>query len=294
MKPAKFEYFAPTSLAEALELLEEHGDDAKVLAGGQSLMPMLNMRLALPEVVVDINRIPGLDYISPTPDGGLAIGALTRQRSVERSDAVLERIPVLAAAMPSIGHFQIRNRGTVGGSISHADPAAELPAICFALDGELVLSSASNQRVLKAEDFFLAPLTTAIGPGELLTEIRLPARSQEWKWGFQEVCRRQGDFAMVGAVALLQMDGGGVCQSACITMFGVGGTPLRMGQAEEALLGNRISDGALQDVSRIVSEELDPDSDIHASAAYRKEVGGVVASRTLEAAINSVNGDDRA
>jgi CO/xanthine dehydrogenase FAD-binding subunit len=182
----------------------------------------------------------------------------------------------------------------MGGSISHADPAAELPAICLALDGELVLSSASSQRVLKAEDFFLAPLTTAIGPEELLTEIRLPARSQEWKWGFQEVCRRQGDFAMVGAVSLLQLDGGGVCQSACITMFGVGGTPLRMGQAEEALLGNRISDGALQDVSRIVSEELDPDSDIHASAAYRKEVGGVVASRTLEAAINSVNGDDRA
>jgi len=294
MKPAQFDYFAPTCLAQALELLEEHGDDAKVLAGGQSLMPMLNMRLARPNVVIDINRIPDLDYISPTPIGGLAIGALTRQRTVEKSDLVKERIPVLAAAVPSIGHFQIRNRGTMGGSISHADPAAELPAICLALDGELVLSSASNQRVLKAEDFFLAPLTTAIGPGELLTEIRLPARSQEWKWGFQEVCRRQGDFAMVGAVSLLQMDGGGVCQSACITMFGVGGTPLRIGRAEEALLGNRISDGALQDVSRIVSEELDPDSDIHASAAYRKEVGGVIARRTLGAAINSVNGDDRA
>ena len=294
MKPAKFEYFAPTSLAEALELLEEHGDDAKVLAGGQSLMPMLNMRLAQPKVVIDINRIPGLDYISPTPEDGLAIGALTRQRTVEKSDVVRERIPVLAAAMPSIGHFQIRNRGTVGGSISHADPAAELPAICFALGGELVLSSASNQRVLKAEDFFLAPLTTAIGPEELLTEIRLPARSHEWRWGFQEVCRRQGDFAMVGAVSLLQMDDGGVCRSACITMFGVGGTPLRISRAEEALLGNPISDSALRDVSQIVSEELDPDSDIHASAAYRKEVGGVIARRTVEAAINSVNGDDRA
>ena len=294
MKPAKFEYFAPTSLAEALELLEEHGDDAKVLAGGQSLMPMLNMRLALPEVVVDINRIPGLDYISPTPDGGLAIGALTRQRSVERSDAVLERIPVLAAAMPSIGHFQIRNRGTVGGSISHADPAAELPAICFALDGEFVLSSASNQRVLKAENFFMSPLTTAIEPGELLTEIRLPDRSQGWRWGFQEVCRRQGDFAMVGAVSLLQMDGGGVCRSACITMFGVAGTPVRIRRAEEALAGERIDDNLLGDVSKIVSEELDPNSDIHASAAYRKEVGGVIARRTLEAAINSGKGGDGA
>ena len=293
MKPAKFEYFAPSSLAEALDLLGEHGDDAKVLAGGQSLMPMLNMRLAQPKVVIDINRIPGLDYISPTPDGGLAIGALTRQRTVEKSDVIRERIPVLAAAIPSIGHFQIRNRGTVGGSISHADPAAELPAICFALGGELVLSSASNQRILKAEDFFLAPLTTAIEPDELLTEIRLPARTEEWRWGFEEVCRRQGDFAMVGAVSLLEMDGGGVCKSACITMFGVGGTPLRISRAEEALLGNPISDSALRDVSQIVSEELDPDSDIHASAAYRKEVGGVIARRTVEAAINSVNGDDR-
>ena len=293
MKPAKFEYFAPTSLSEALALLEEHGDDAKILAGGQSLMPMLNMRLARPKVLIDVNRIPGLDYISPTPDGGMAFGALTRLRSVEKSAVVKERIPVLAAVMPSIGHFQIRNRGTVGGSVSHADPAAELPAVCIALDGEFVLSSASDQRVLKAEDFFIAPLTTAIEPGELLTEIRLPARSEEWRWGFQEVCRRQGDFAMVGAVSLLQLDGGGVCRSACITMFGVGGTPARISRAEEALVGNPINDSVLEDVSKIVSEELNPDSDIHASAAYRKEVGGVIARRTLEAAIDSGNGDDK-
>ena len=294
MKPAKFEYFAPASLTEALELLDEHGDDAKVLAGGQSLMPLINMRLARPKVIVDINRIPGLDYISPTPDGGLAIGALTRQRSLEKSTVIKERIPVLAAAMPSIGHFQIRNRGTMGGSISHADPAAELPAVCLALNGEFVLSSASNQRVLKAENFFISPLTTAIEPGELLTEIRLPARSEGWRWGFEEVCRRQGDFAMVGAVSLLQLDGGGVCRSACITMFGVGGTPARIRRAEEALVGKRINDSVLEDVSKIVSEELDPDSDIHASAAYRKEVGGVIARRTLEAAIKRANGDDRA
>ncbi len=293
MKPAKFDYFAPTSLAEALELLEQHGDDAKVLAGGQSLMPMLNMRLARPNVVVDINRIPNLDYISPTPDGGLEIGALTRQRSVEKSDLVKDSFPVLAAAMPSIGHFQTRNRGTVGGSISHADPAAELPAICFALGGEFVLSSASNQRTLKAEDFFISALTTAIEPGEILTEVRLPALSQDWKWGFQEVCRRQGDFAMVGAVSLLQLDDGGVCRSARITMFGIGGAPERIRRAEEALLGNPIDENVLEDVSKIVAEELDPDSDIHASAAYRKEVGGVIARRTLEAAINSGNGEDR-
>jgi CO/xanthine dehydrogenase FAD-binding subunit len=294
MKPAKFEYFAPESLADALELLEQHGDDAKVLAGGQSLMPMMNMRLARPAVVVDINRIPNLDYISPTPDGGLAIGALTRQRTVEKSGVVREIIPVLAAAMPSIGHFQTRNRGTVGGSISHADPAAELPAISFALGGEFVLSSASNQRTLKAEDFFVSALTTAIEPEEILTEVRLPDLSQDWRWGFQEVCRRQGDFAMVGAVSLLQIDDGGVCESARITMFGIGGAPERIRRAEEALLGNRIDDGVLEDVSRIVAEDLDPDSDIHASAAYRKEVGGVIARRTVEAAANRGNGDDEA
>ena len=145
---------------------------------------MLNKQLARPKVLADINRVPNLDYISPTPDGGLAIGALTRLRSVEKSTVVKEMIPVLAEVMPSIGHFQIRNRGTVGGSISHADPAAELPAICFALGGEFVLSSASNQRTLKAEDFFISALTTAIEPGEILTDVRLPALSQDWTWGF--------------------------------------------------------------------------------------------------------------
>jgi CO/xanthine dehydrogenase FAD-binding subunit len=290
MKPAKFEYFAPTSLEETLELLQQHGDDASVLAGGQSLMPLMNMRLARPNVVVDINRVPALDYISPAPDGGLAIGALTRQRSVEKSVAVAEAVPVLTEAIPSIGHFQIRNRGTVGGSISHADPAAELPALCLALDGEFVLSSAAGQRVLKPEDFFISHLTTARAPEELLTEVRLPAqspdRSEEWKWGFQEVCRRQGDFAMVGTVTLLRLDSGGVCQSARIAMFGVAGTPVRIRRAEETLLGSPVNDNVLQDAARVVSEELDPDSDIHASAAYRKEVGGVIAYRSLAAALN--------
>ena len=290
MKPARFEYFAPTSLGEALELLKEHGDDAKVLAGGQSLMPLMNMRLARPKVITDINRIPSLDYISQTPEGGLVIGALARLRSVEKSSLVQERFPVLAAAMPSIGHVQIRNRGTVGGSVSHADPAAELPAMCLALDAEIVLNSTSKERILKPEDFFISHLTTAIEPGELLTEIRLPERSGRWRWGFQEVCRRQGDFAMVGCIVLIHMDGNEICQDARIVMFGVGGTPVRIHRAEEALVGRPVDAGVLQDVAKVVSEELDPDSDIHASAAYRKEVGGVIARRSLEAAINRGNG----
>ena len=294
MKPARFEYFDPTSLGEALELLKEHGDDAKVLAGGQSLMPLINMRLARPKVVIDINRVPGLDYISQTPDGGLAFGALTRLRSVEKSSLVQEMVPVLAAAMPSIGHVQIRNRGTVGGSISHADPAAELPAMCLALDAEIVLSNTLEERTLKPEDFFISPLTTAIETGELLTEIRLPARSEDWRWGFQEVCRRQGDFALVGCISLIRLDGDEICQDARITMFGAGGTALRIQQAEEALVGRPVDPSVLQDVARLVSEDLDPDSDIHASAAYRKEVGGVMARRSLEAAINRGNGGRKA
>ncbi len=294
MKPARFEYFAPTNLGEALELLKEHGDDAKVLAGGQSLMPLLNMRLARPKVIADINRVPGLDHISQTPEGGLVLGALARLRSVEKSSLVQERIPVLAAAMPSIGHVQIRNRGTVGGSISHADPAAELPAMCLALDAEIVLSSTLKERILKPEDFFISPLTTAIEPGELLTEIRLPARSGEWRWGFQEVCRRQGDFALVGCVALIQLDSDEICRDARITMFGAGGTALRMHRAEEALVGRPVDSSVRQDVAKLVSEDLDPDSDIHASAAYRKEVGGVIARRSLEAAIDRGNGGGKA
>ena len=228
MKPANIEYFAPTDLAEALDLLEQSGDEAKVLAGGQSLIPLMNMRLARPKVVIDINRIPGLDYISPRPEGGLAIGALTRQRSVERSGLAQEMTPVLADAMPAIGHFQIRNRGTVGGSMVHADPTAELPALGLALDAEFVLTSSSNQRVVIAEDFFVDSQATAIEPEELLTEIRIPPRSADWRWGFQEVCRREGDFALVGAVALLELDGDGVCRAARIRMFGVGGKPVRI------------------------------------------------------------------
>jgi CO/xanthine dehydrogenase FAD-binding subunit len=285
MKPANFDYFAPTSLVEALALLEQHGDEAKILAGGQSLMPLMNMRLARPKVVIDINRLSELACISPGPDGGLAMGALTRQRVVERSGLVYERVPLLAAAMPSIGHFQIRNRGTVGGSIVHADPAAELPALSLALDGEFVLVSARSQRTIKAEDFFVTYLTTAIEPVEVLTEIRIPTWGMEWGWGFQEVCRREGDFALVGAVALLKLDGDQVCESARIVIFGVGGRPVRVQGAEELLMGRRVDGRALEEAARVVSNSLEPHSDIHASAQYRKEVGGVLARRALEEAL---------
>ena len=194
MKPAPFDYFAPTELSEALALLSQHGDEAKILAGGQSLMPMLNMRLATPQVVVDVNRIGALDHITPRPDGSLAIGALARQRQLERASVVQAQQPLIAAALPFIGHFQIRNRGTIGGSLVHSDPAAELPAVSAALEAEFVVQNAQSERVISAENFFVTYLTTAIEPDEILTEIRLPAWPSDWGWSIQEVCRRRGRF----------------------------------------------------------------------------------------------------
>ena len=283
MKPAKFDYYAPTTRDEALELLGQHGYDAKVLAGGQSLMPMMNLRLARPAVVVDINRVDGLSGIA-SDGGGLTIGAMTRQRQIERSSEVNARFPVISAAIPHIAHFQIRNRGTIGGSLAHSDPAAEIPALCVALDSEITAASSSGERTIAAGDFAQGVLTTALEPEELLTQVRLPALDGdgEWRWGFREVCRRDGDFALVGAIALLRVGGGGVCQEARITMFAVGDGPMRMSEAEASLLGKVVDADARAEAAVLVSAAVDPGSDIHASAEYRKEVSGVMARRALE------------
>jgi CO/xanthine dehydrogenase FAD-binding subunit len=287
MKPAPFEYFAPTDLAEGLELLARFGDEAKILAGGQSLMPLMNMRLARPRVLIDINRLSGLSHISRGADGALTIGALTRQRAIERASLIQTHYPLLAAVIPSIGHFQIRNRGTVGGSIVHADPAAELPALCVALEAELALRNATHQRTIRAADFFLSYLTTAIQPVEMLTEIHFPPWPAQWRWGFHEVCRREGDFALAGAVAVLEMTGDTTCRAARLAMFGVGGVPVRPQRAEAMLSGQRLEGHVLDQLARVVAAELEPDSDIHASAEYRREVGGVVARRAVEMALGN-------
>ena len=285
MKPAAFEYFAPATVDEALALLHEHGDEAKILAGGQSLMPLMNLRLARPKVIVDINRISGLDGIAASADGGLAIGALARQRAVEKSALVRERQPLLVAAMPLIGHFQIRNRGTIGGSIVHADPAAELPALSLLLNCEFLLARKGSARVIAAADFFLGYLTTAIEPGELLTEIRVPKWRAGTAWGIDEIARRKGDFALVGVAVRAELNGGGILHDVAIVMFGVGGKPQRIESAEAILKGRPIEPGVLRALSQAIADELEPDSDIHASSAYRKEVGGVLARRVLESAL---------
>jgi len=234
MKPAPFEYFAPVELQEALDLLERYGDEAKILAGGQSLMPLMNLRLARPGLIIDINRLSSLDTITATPEGGLTIGALTRQRALERSKIVQEQNPILAAAMPLIGHFQIRNRGTIGGSLVHADPAAELPAVSLLLGAEFLLRSKSAVRVVPAAEFFLSYLTTAIRPAELLTEIRLPKWPSGEAWAVQEIARRKGDFALIGVALRAELDAVETVQKAVIVMFSVGGKPLRMERAEQS------------------------------------------------------------
>jgi aerobic carbon-monoxide dehydrogenase medium subunit len=290
MKPAPFEYFVPTDIAETLDLLARYGDEAKILAGGQSLMPLMNMRLARPRVLVDINRLPELSHITQGADGDLTIGALTRQRTMERASLIRTHYPLLAAVMPSIGHFQIRNRGTIGGSIVHADPAAELPALCLAVEAEFVVCSAVRQRTISAADFFRTYLTTAIEPDEMLVDIHFPPWQGRWRWGFREVCRRQGDFALAGAIVVLQMDDDAVCQSARLTLFGVGSTPVRPQRAEEMLSGRRLDRPALDQLAKVVAAELEPDSDIHASAEYRREVGGVVTHRAVEMALGNAGG----
>jgi CO/xanthine dehydrogenase FAD-binding subunit len=291
MKPAPFDYFAPGERTEALTLLAQYGEEAKILAGGQSLLPLMHMRLARPHVIVDINHLADLAYITQTSAGGFAVGALTRQRMVERSSTVRAQHPLLAAAMPLIGHFQIRTRGTLGGSLVHADPAAELPALCVALDASFVLHSATQERLVPAEDFFLGYLTTALAPEEMLTEIRFPAWPSTWGWDIQEVCRRAGDFALVGAIALLHIDADRTCQAVRLTLFGVGGAPVRMRQAEALLVGRRVDAQALTEVAQVVAAALEPEADIHASVAYRKEVGGVLARRTLTRALHRAQGD---
>lgn len=282
MKPAPFEYYSPETLDEAVGLLHEHGDDGKVLAGGQSLMPLMSLRLARPSVIVDLNRVSGLDGIG-ADSGGLHIGALTRQRALERDAGLPARNPLLAAAVPLIGHFQIRNRGTVGGSLVHADPAAELPAVTVALGAEFVLASAGGERAVSADDFYLGYMATAIETNEVLTGIRVPAWKSGRLWAIDEVSRRKGDFAMVGVALWADMDGSN-CVDARITLFGVGGRPVRVEKAEQRLTGAALDDATLIEVERIVFEELEPDSDIHASALYRKEVGGVLTRRALRAA----------
>jgi CO/xanthine dehydrogenase FAD-binding subunit len=281
MKPATFEYYDPTTLTEALGELAQFGETAKPLAGGQSLVPMMNMRLARPQQLIDLNGLRELDYLR-VENGELRIGAMTRQRALERSSIIAQCWPLLRDATRYIGHVQIRNRGTVGGSLAHAYPSAELPVVMTALDTTFVLRDAQGERQVAAGDFFIAAMTTTLRPGELLVEIRVPPAEPRTGWAFQEISRRHGDFALIGVAALLTLHGDGSIQR--VRLVFTGATPHCARKIEVELTGQRPESGLFRDAAERAAAELEPDSDIHASAEYRREVAKVLARRALEQA----------
>lgn len=280
MKPAAFTYFSPSSLDQAVSLLADHAPEAKPLAGGQSLIPLMNFRLAQPRYLIDLNRIPELSYIREA-DGTLAIGAMTRQFEAERSELVGRTIPLLTEALRLTGHPTIRHRGTIGGALAHADPAAELPAVALALDAELVARGPAGTRTIPAREFFLGPLSTALAPDELLVEVRIPRLPPGTGWVFLELSRRHGDFAIVGVAAVLTLAPDGRIGQASLALCGAGPKPVRAARAEAALAGSEPSEERFREAGEIAAQEIDPDSDLHASADYRRRVAAVLVRRAL-------------
>ncbi len=279
MKPPPFDYVLAESVDAAVSALAAAGGDAKIIAGGQSLVPMLNFRLLKPAVLVDINAIHDLAFIEDAGDA-LRIGALTRHRMLETSALIGECFPVITEAMAHVAHLAIRNRGTIGGSLSHADPAAELPMLALLLDADFTLVSAKGRRVVAARDFFLGALTADLVEDELLAEIRLPKLPPSTGWGFAEVARRGGDFALACVAATLTLEDGAIA-AARIGMMGIGDTPRRADEAEALLIGRRIDGKLLDAVSDAVRAAVSPNTDVHASSDYRRHLAGVLARRTL-------------
>jgi carbon-monoxide dehydrogenase medium subunit len=285
MKLPHVDYEAPKTISEAVELLAEHQDEASVLAGGQSLIPLLALRLAHPAVLIDINGVDQLSGVSAA-DGWVAIGAMTREYVAEESQTVADTVPLLAAALPLIGHEAIRSRGTVGGSLAHADPAAELPAVARALDAEFVVSGQSGERLVPAAEWFEGYLTTSRRPDELLTEVRFPAAAWGTGISFQEVARRHGDFAMVGLAASLTL-AGDVISDARLAFAGMSDVPVRAADAEDLLVGERPSAELFDEAARRATGDIDPPADLHGSSDYRKKVAAALVRRGLRAAADN-------
>ena len=276
MKPPPFEYVAPRSLDEAVAALAEHGEDAKVLAGGQSLIPLLSLRLARPTALVDLNDLTELSSISV--NGTTSIGAMTRHRTVERSADIARAVPLLAAAVPYIGHAAIRTRGTMGGSLAHADPAAELPAVALALDATFDVTSARGTRTISADDFFAGYFTTSMAPDEILTNVTFPTAAPGTKVSVQEMARRHGDFAMAAVVASVSPDG-----DTRLALVNVSDRPYRATAAEAAAKAG----ASVDEIADLATRDLEPVSDLHASSAYRKHVAGVLVRRALNEVRNA-------
>lgn len=286
MKPPPFDYIAPTSLEAALELTAQYGSEAKILAGGQSLIPTLNFRLSQPGILIDLNRIDSLAGLRVLPDGGLRIGAMTRQRQVERDARVAQLCPLLAETLPFIAHPQIRNRGTVGGSLVHADPAAELPVIAVALGGRLQMRSRRGERWVSAADFFLGTFAVDLAPDEVLTALELPPWPARTGSAFVEVARRRGDYALAGVAALVTLDEKGRCRRARLVYLNVGDRPIVAAQAARLLEGEIISAETIAAAADLAATtEIDPIGNIHASAGYQRHLTRVLTRRALTTAL---------
>ena len=281
MKLPPFDYACPTTLPEAIELLASHDGDAKAIAGGQSLVPMLAFRLAQPTLLVDLRRLADLRGIRIS-DAGVTLGAMVRWRDIEDDERLETAHPLLKAAIAHVAHYQIRNRGTVGGSIAHADPAAEMPGIAITCDAEIAVVGKSGAHVIQAADFFQGALTTALTPEEIIVEIRLPAWPAGRRWGFQEFARRRGDFAMAAAAVFYDQDACGKARNAHVGVIGVGDRPLRLTAVEDVLNGESIDEATIAKADAATSAAVDPQDDIHASAAYRRSLVGTMVERALK------------
>jgi carbon-monoxide dehydrogenase medium subunit len=281
MKLPPLEYACPATLSEAIALLASRDGDAKAIAGGQSLMPMMAFRIATPTLLVDLRKLTELRGIKISADG-VRLGALVRWRDIEDDDRLATAHPLLKAAISHVAHYQIRNKGTVGGSIAHADPAAEMPGIVVTCDAEITVVGTSGSRVIAAANFFLAALTTALEPDEIITEIRLPAWPAGRRWGFQEFARRRGDFAMAAAALFYDLDASGKASNAHVGIIGVGDLPLRLPEVEAVLNGHSIDEATIARAAEVTSATVNAQQDIHASAAYRRSLAGTMVERALQ------------
>lgn len=283
MKPAPFKYFAPRTIEEAVALKAEHGDDAKFLAGGQSLIPTMNFRLAKPEVLIDLNRVAELDFVRER-DGAVGIGALTRHCALIENTTIAEKQPLASEAATFVAHPQIRNRGTVCGNLAHADPASELPAVMLALGARMRAVSSQGERWIDAAEFFVGVFTTALRDEEMLAEVDIPSVGQRAGTSFMEVARRPGDYAMMGTAAIVRLDDRGNCVDARLSFCGAGGTPIRVDAAATSLIGRSGTDDDLREAADQAKEGIDPSGNINASADFQRHLAGVLTQRTLRQA----------
>lgn len=292
MKPPPFEYYAPTSVEEALAQLAKFGYDAKPLAGGQSLIPMMNFRLAQPSILIDLNNIPELAYIRPDEAGGVLLGAMSRHKTVGNDALIATKVPLVHEAIKNIGTPQIRTRGTFGGSLSHADPSAELVAVSVALNGRLKLRNQQRERWIPANEFFIGAFTSALDADELLVEINLPSQPVHSGWSLMEVARRHNDFAIIGVAAVVELDGNGICEQARMVFLSAGDRPMEAKNAVELLIGQKPTAELIQAASdQAAVTDIDPGGDIHASAEFRIHLARVLSRRALHEAFKRALGD---